>query len=183
MIDDTIAKILEKNNAGADYTFTEAENAQIKNAVLKQLQEQYKTVKDIETEIRASSEFANALAELGYVVEEEKDPNTDEIIRPRVVTGLTKTDAQMYYFVEISGTTLAFYGYFDNTKTDDQALYLQTSLHEGSEEKAIDHWYINAQTPSTLQSTHGGGGSSSTYRNSTQNRNNFLPTIHLVPIF
>lgn len=155
MIDDTIAKILEKNNAGADYTFTEAENAQIKNAVLKQLQEQYKTVKDIETEIRASSEFANALAELGYVVEEEKDPNTDEIIRPRVVTGLTKTDAQMYYFVEISGTTLAFYGYFDNTKTDDQALYLQTSLHEGSEEKAIDHWYINAQTPSTISYKEG----------------------------
>lgn len=59
-----------------------------------------------------------------------------------------KTSANAYIYIEIENNNLIFYGYFDNDFTDSNTLNVTTISN--SEEKAIDHWYINAQTPSSI---------------------------------
>ena len=68
-----------------------------------------------------------------------------------VLSNFAKTSSNTYIYLEIANNNLIFYAYLDNTFTDENTLNIITSItNNETKDDAIDHWYINAQTPSSI---------------------------------
>ena len=79
--------------------------------------------------------------------------------------------SNMRYYLSLTDNNLVLYAYMDSDITDDEAIYVKTIADiETGEYSNFDHWYLNAQKPSTIS-----GNSEHTL-----NDNVNFPTVHSI---
>ena len=79
-----------------------------------------------------------------------------------------------YYYVRFTDVGIEFYGYFDTNQTTTSPLNLITI--QTGDSTAIDHWYVNAKTPSTITNGKASNESESSSTDQVLNQDIVFPT-------
>ncbi|MBQ7579039.1 MAG: hypothetical protein IJT25_00710 [Clostridia bacterium] len=82
------------------------------------------------------------------VVEKLTQQAKESSLYKELLSYFAKTSANKTYYLSLANTNLVLYGYFDNTFTDSTPILVQTIKNDG--ENNFDHWYLNAQMPSSI---------------------------------